>query len=159
MPVFSPFQNLTIRQTIVGIAKSSPIELRIPTFLDCTGDGCGLDEYSGQAKNPDCAVCQGRGTTRVDARCLIMARVAWFDHGQQGIFMSMPTGETADVQIQTDLRYQPLFELVHRTEGAYIIVDGKTMTVKSITRNRIEGLTSLDVRLGMTNQDVLGAVA
>jgi hypothetical protein len=156
MPIFSPFENLQIRNAIVGIAKTTGIALYLPVYTTCTETDCGLDAYTGQGVNPNCPTCLGVGRTRVYHIATLQARVAWLDHKQQGVFMSLPTGETADVEIQAELSTEDLFTRVWRTEGAYVALDGHTFTIKSITRNRVENLTSLDVRLAMTNQDVLG---
>lgn len=153
---FSPFQNLAMRQTVQGIASTSQIELRIPQYEECSAPGCGYDSVLGSAKDQNCLICEGRGRVRNEAVAVLMVRVAWLDHRQQGVYMSMPTGETADVEIQVGLQYEDLFYRVLKTEGAYVLVDGKRLTIKSITPNRVEGKTSLDVRLAMTNPDVLG---
>lgn len=153
---FSPFQNLGIRQTVERIAATSQIELRIPRYEECSAPGCGYDDVLGSAKDQNCLICEGRGRIRNEAVAAIMGRVAWLDHRQQGVYMSMPTGETADVEVQIGLQYEGLFYQVLKTEGAYVLIDGKRLTIKSITPNRVEGKTSLDVRLAMTNPDVLG---
>ena len=140
----------------MDIAKTAQVALHIPVFTECSAAGCGYSEATDSAKNPDCPTCRGRGQTRVDSIAMLLCRVAWLDHKQQGVFMSMPTGETADVEVQTELSNEALFNTVLRTRGAYVLVDGCALTVKSITLNRVEGLTSLDVRLAMTNPDVLG---
>jgi hypothetical protein len=153
---FSPFQNLGMRQTVERIASTSQIELRIPQYEECPAPGCGYDSVLGSAKDQNCLICEGRGRIRNEAIAVLMGRVAWLDHRQQGVYMSMPTGETADVEVQIGIQYEGLFYRVLNTEGAYVLIDGKRLTIKSITPNRVEGKTSLDVRLAMTNPDVLG---
>jgi len=153
---FSPFQRLGIRQAIEHIAATSPMELHIPQYEECSAPGCGYDEVLGSAKDQNCLVCEGRGRIRNEAVASLMGRVAWLDHRQQGVYMSMPTGETADVEVQIGIQYEGLFYRVLNTEGAYVLIDGKRLTIKSITPNRVEGKTSLDVRLATTNPDVLG---
>lgn len=156
MQTFSPFQNLTMQSAIQAILPTVRIELHIPQYVECPAEGCGYDDTLGTAIDQNCLICEGRGRIRNEAVGSLMVRVAWLDHQQHGVYMNMPTGETADVEMQARLEDFYLFERVRSTEGAYILVDGKRLTIKSLTPNRVQGLTSLDVRCAMTNQDVLG---
>lgn len=156
MKTFSQFQNLTMKGSIEAILPTTRIELHIPQYVACPADGCGYDDVLGMAIDQNCLICQGKGRIRNEAVGALMVRVAWLDHQQHGVYMNMPTGETADVELQAHLEDLYLFERVRSTEGAYILVDGKRLTIKSLTLNRVQGLTSLDVRCAMTNQDVLG---
>ncbi len=156
MQVFSQFQNLTMRGSVEAILPTARIELHIPQYVDCPAEGCGYDGVLGTAIDQNCQICQGKGRIRNEAVAVLMVRVAWLDHQRHGVYMNMPTGETADVELQARLEDFYLFERVRSTEGAYVLVDGKRLTIKSLTPNRVQGLTSLDVRCAMTNQDVLG---
>lgn len=154
--VFSPFQNLNMKRAIESILPTARIELHVPQYVPCPADGCGYDDVLGTAIDQNCLICQGKGRIRNEAVAVLMVRVAWLDHRQHGVYMNMPIGETADVELQARLDDLYLFDKVRSVEGAYILVDGKRLTIKSLTPNRVQGLTSLDVRCAITNQDVLG---
>lgn len=155
--MLSPMLSLRIRKDVAALSRSSSVTVVIPEVQECAATGCGYDPLSGAAYNSSCVACNGTGQTRSERKTDVLCRISWIDSQLVGIYQGVPTGREGDLQIQADLEYHDLFEEAHRTEGAYILLDGQTLTPKSIIINRVEKATSLDIRCVRVNPATIGA--
>ena len=115
----------------------------IPSQTDCPV--CGWDEFTQSGKDVACTTCNGTGKVTNWRKSRVSARVMWIDTAapRWGV---VATGEIGDVWLSVMPVFKEMFETVEETDGAYILVDGKTVKPQSVAYNEVEGRTSVDVR-------------
>lgn len=145
MSIITAFQSASAAKIINAEATES-ISLHIPVRTTCTYCG-GPQSYFGGAFDPSCPNCD-QGYTIQWQISYVIGRVMWIDPAtprwtRDGIVM---TGEVGDVDIQVPMQYYSLLDAARLSMDSYIMVDGKRLKIKSVTQNRIERPTSIDVR-------------
>lgn len=139
----------------IHTASPEVISAHVPVRVDCAVPGCGYDSVLGGAKDPSCTVCNGSGrVTTWNVSRLMPSRVMWTDPAVMryvhGVAMS---GQSGDVVIQVALSDEQLINAVKSNPDAYLLVDAKRARIDSVTRNRVGGLTSLDVRCFLIKEE------
>lgn len=148
--ILSNVTRLSQRADIERFIKLTRIEIHVPSYAECAT--CGFDAITASGLDPSCGTCNGRGRIAVDQRGTIRGRVSWIDLQKYNMYQGMPTGEIGDCSMQIDLRHRALMDQVERTEGAYLVIDGKTVKPFAVVPNRVEAPTSLDVRCKITHR-------
>ena len=115
----------------------------IPSQTDCPV--CGWDEFTQSGKDVACTTCNGTGKVTNWRKSRVSARVMWVDEAAPR-FGIVTSGDIGDVWLSVATVFKDLLETVEETDGAYILVDGKTVKPTSVTYAQVEGDTSVDVR-------------
>lgn len=150
------FLGWGLRRQVERLAAPTEIVIVVPSNAPCTQPDCGLDPVTGGAVNPLCLVCMGRGVVVTRQRSTVYGRVSWIrDENLIPVGSVLPTGGLADCQVQLPLGILDLVRKCETTENAYFIIDDQRLTVRSVVINRVEGVTSLDVRLSAINPDIV----
>lgn len=123
--------------------RSQRVVIYIPSRSDCPT--CGWDEFAQSGKDVACPTCDGTGKVTTWYKSHSSARVMWIDEAAP-VWGTVASGDIGDVWLSVSLSYESLYQRVEDTDGAYILVDGETVKPISITPNRVEGKSSLDVR-------------
>lgn len=148
MKLLGSLRTLGIQEKIAS-TQIARITAHVPSRVDCAEPGCGPDPVFGGAKDASCSVCGGSGyvTTWV-VSYLSASRIMWVDAARARFTRSgiVVTGEIGDVQMQCQLKDESLLGKVKANPSAYLLVDNKRVRPESVTRNRVLGPTSLDVR-------------
>ena len=103
------------------------IMARYPREADCTGTGCGWDEYTQSGKRIDCPVCRGKGKVTTWQTWYFRARVNWPGLIQFSFAAPSPGVDLGDVTLTISPSDEPLLQQVKAAERAYLIVEEKTV--------------------------------
>lgn len=142
--------HLHIRREVQDFMRqrSQRVSIHIPSRTNC--DVCGFDEFTQSATDVACTTCQGTGKITTWYVSHSSARVMWIDPAAP-VWGTMSSGPVGDVWLSVPYEYESMYDKVKDTDGAYILVDGKTAKPISIDPNIVEGVSSLDVRCQLIN--------
>lgn len=149
--VLSTLNRIFERAEIKRLASTTILEAHVPVYTECPT--CGYDPDTSSGLDLSCPTCHGYGRTASDTVAILHCRVSWIDMAKFNTWQGVPSGEMGDCSIQTSIEHEALMNTVQRVEGAHLLLDGRALKPVSITRNRIEGLTSLDVRCVVTRKE------
>ena len=139
--------NLGIRKDIEGLMPHT-VSLHWPSKTDCPD--CGFDEFTQSGEDVACTTCNGTGKVTTWYPSHAKCRIKWIDLAQP-MWGQMASGPVGDVWLQMPYRFKSLAEKIKDTDGAYITVDSKTVKPISVDVNRVEGITTTDVRCEVVN--------
>jgi hypothetical protein len=123
------------------------VSVYIPAYTNCTAEGCGFDAVSRSAKNQACTTCLGKGRTIVWRHTYLAVRASWTDVGRPRYGGVVTTADLGDATLAVRHEHKGLFEQARDAEGAYVLLDERKLRVMSVDVNRVEGVTSVVVRL------------
>lgn len=127
--------------------RSQRVSIHIPSRTNCPD--CGFDEFTQSGKDVACTTCNGTGKVTTWYVSHSSARVMWIDPAAP-VWGTMASGPVGDVWLSVPLEYEDMYDKVKDTDGAYILIDGRTVKPVSIDANVVEGKSSLDVRCEIT---------
>lgn len=130
--------------------RTGQVTAHIPSRSDCPD--CGYDPFTDAGLDISCATCGGTGKVTTWQVSHVGVRVMWPEQVSP-IWGTMATGPIGDVWLQTAYRFKALMEKVKDTDGAYILVDDETVKPISFRPNRVQGISSLDVRCEVVRHD------
>lgn len=142
-----------IKREIESLNLNDRVAIFIPSYTECTAEGCGFDAISRSAKNISCATCDGKGRTATWAKAYLNCRVSWTDVGRPRYGGFVTTEELGDATVETRLVHKELLEDVQDGENAYIEIDGRHLRVMSVDVNRVEGKTTVVARCEIIRDD------
>lgn len=151
MSIISAFHRHSAAAIFDAEATAS-VEAHLPSKVPCPY--CGGPNYLGGGHDPTCVHCVD-GYVVQWVISYAIARVMWVVPGatrwtRDGVFM---TGEVGDLSLQVPMKYRHIFEKARMDPHAYLIVDGKRVRVTSVTQNRLDGPTTLEVKCHLVQDE------
>lgn len=145
MSITSASQRINLVETIRQVA-GNPVFAFIPSDTDCPD--CVRNPFYGDSLDMTCSTCGGTGVVRVWLKSSFTARIMWVDpaHVRYVAGGAVATGEVGDVALQITQESYPIAEAVSKNREAYFLIDDHRARPRSITINRVEGVSSYDVR-------------
>lgn len=142
-----------VKREIESLNMNDRIVAWIPSYTECTAEGCGFDPISRSAKNISCTTCNGTGRTATWAKSYLNCRAAWTDVGRPRYGGFVTTEELGDATVETRIVHKKLLEDVRDGEAAYVEIDGRHLRVMSVDANRVEGKTTVVARCEIIRDD------
>lgn len=134
--------RIHVRRDVESL-QTQQVVIYIPSQTDCPV--CGWDEFARSGLDVSCSTCEGTGKVTSWRNSRASARVMWIDPAAP-VWGVVASGDVGDVWLSVSTSFKNMFDTVEETEGAYILVDGETVKPISVTYNRVQGTTSVDVR-------------
>ena len=150
--MFQPtISQLHVRRDIEDL-QNTRVSIHIPSRSNCPD--CDYDVFTGASEDIACLTCNGAGKVTTWIVSMATVRVMWIDEAapRWGALSSGPVG---DLWIQAPYHYNALFQKVKDEDDAYIAVDDRKVKPISITRMRVEGISSLDVRCEIVHDETI----
>lgn len=151
--LFTRFERLAQKRDLANKFPTR-VSLHVPTYVACTASGCGFDAFTQSGLNPACTTCDGAGRVALWHVAYVLCRVGWIDRAKIGLefWKGVAAGETGEMVLGAMLRDEALFRTVLESATAYVLVNDQHLRPTSLTHNRVEGETTLDVRCTIVKQ-------
>ena len=146
--LLTPIEHARVSRQVGELAPRQ-VSVHIPTYTECTAEGCGFDPISRAAIDISCSVCNGTGRTVSWAVSYTLARVVYPRLVTRG-YDIITTGIQGDVWLAVPLSELGMFRSAMDLEGAYVSVDGRKATIISVEENAIEQISSAIVACNFT---------
>jgi hypothetical protein len=128
------------------------VSIHVPTLADCPD--CDYDVFTGASDDIACTTCRGTGKVTTWHVSHASVRAMWVDDAAPR-WGALATGQVGDCWLAAPYHYDALFKKVKDTEDAYITVDDRKIKPFSITRMRVEGTSTLDVRCSIVHHEAV----
>ncbi len=128
------------------------LSVHVPSRTDCPD--CDYDVFTDASEDIACLTCSGTGKITTWVISSATVRGMWIDEAapRWGPLASGPVG---DFWCSPPYHYNALFQKVKEVDDAYITVDDRKVKPFSITRMRVEGVSSLDVRCSIVHDETI----
>ena len=127
------------------------VSIHIPSKADCPD--CDYDVFTQASEDISCATCGGTGKVITWQVSHASVRVMWVDEAAPRWGAMATSGPIGDCWLSAPYHYDNLFQKAKSTDDAYITVDDRKIRPFSITRMRVEGISTLDVRCSIVHHE------
>ena len=149
--MYPTLSQVHVRRDIEGL-RNMRLSVHVPSRSDCPD--CEYDVFTQASEDIACLTCNGSGKVTTWIVSCATVRGMWIDDAAPR-WGPMASGPVGDFWCSPPYHYDALFQKVKNEDDAYITVDDRKVKPFSITRMRVEGISSLDVRCSIIHDETV----